>query len=214
MLGLRMQSWALWLAEALELPYTCLARDGARAPDALTDQAPRLQGPYELGCLYLGINDVRAPGFEPGPYAEALRELATALAACCRRLLLVALPPTIGAPPAPGWAIAAANEKIAALADRCGATLVTLESLTGPELVLPDAVHLTARGEAHLALLACRALSAAGTVAEEGDLRQALKPLSLRARARWLLLARPPALARDLRRRWTEEIRRRLERAR
>src|SRR6185312_11068576 len=105
-------------AEALELPYTCLARDGARAKDALGGQVPRLRGPYDLGCVYLGINDVRSPGFELGPFAKALREVVAAVRGCSETLLLVALPPAIGVPPAPAQAIAAANQEIARLAEQ------------------------------------------------------------------------------------------------
>ncbi len=204
MLGLRMQSWALWLAEALEMPYTCLARDGARATDALAEQVPRLRGPYDLGCLYLGVNDVRTPGFEPASYTAALREVAAALAACCGRLLIVSLPPAIGVPPAPAAAIAAANREIEELVREHGAAAVTLETLSGPELVQPDAVHLTSRGEAHLALLACRALAREDVAVHDEDLLKALEPLRPLARARWMLLARPPAVARDWRRRAAE----------
>lgn len=200
MLGLRMQSWALWLAEALGLPYTGLARDGATARDALAAQVPRLHGPYDLGCLYLGVNDVRAPGFELEPYASALAAVTAALAGCCERLLLVSLPGAIGVPPAPAWAIASANETIAALAREHGAALVRLETLTGRELLQPDAVHLTARGEAWIAALACRALGAE----PDDELSRALEPLSATSRARWLALGRTPALVRDLRRRALE----------
>ena len=68
-LGVPMQSWAQWLAEALELPFSKLALDGARAADVRRELVPRLSGPYEVGCLYAGINDARsldwdAAGFE------------------------------------------------------------------------------------------------------------------------------------------------------
>ncbi|HEX5224389.1 MAG TPA: GDSL-type esterase/lipase family protein [Solirubrobacteraceae bacterium] len=207
--GLRMQSWALWLAEALEMPYTCLARDGARAKDALGGQLPRLRGPYDLGCVHLGVNDVRAPGFELDGFAAALREVVAAVRGCSERLLLVALPPALGVPPAPAHAIAAANAEIARLAEEHGAVLVTLETLAGPELVQPDRVHLTARGEAHIALLACRALDAAGVRADTGDVLRALAPMRGSARLRWLLTGRTPAAVRDLRRRAREAVERR-----
>ncbi|HEX3511454.1 MAG TPA: GDSL-type esterase/lipase family protein [Solirubrobacteraceae bacterium] len=204
MLGLRMQSWALWLAEALELPYTCLARDGARAADALATQVPRLRGPYDLGCVYLGVNDVRSPDFEPAAFADALREVLAAVAESCSALLLIALPRAIGVPPAPASAIATANEEIARRVQEHGAALVQLGPLAGPELVYPDRVHLTARGEAHIALSACAALRPTGMRADERDLQRALEPLTPGARARWLLGGRVPHLARDLRRRARE----------
>jgi lysophospholipase L1-like esterase len=212
MLGLRMQSWALWLAEALEMPYTCLARDGAQAADALAVQVPRLRGPYDLGCMYLGVNDVRAPGFELDPYAEAMREIAASLARCCERLLIVSLPPAIGVPPAPGEAIAAANREIGEIVRAHAAAAVTPETLSGPELVQPDAVHLTARGEAHLALLACRALAREDVAVHDEELLRALEPIGPLGRARWMLVARPPALARDWRRRVVEGLPARLAR--
>ena len=209
MRGLRMQSWALWLAEALELPFTCLARDGVRARDALGGQVPRLRGPYDLGCVYLGINDVRVPGFEPVPFAAALREVVAAVRDCSERLLLVALPPALGVPPVPSHAIAAANEEVVRLARQHGAVLVTLETLAGPELVQPDRIHLTPRGEAHIALRACRALGAAGVHADERELLHALAPMTVRARARWLIAGRAPFAARYARQMAREALERR-----
>ena len=229
MLGLRMQSWALWLAEALELPYSCFARDGARAADVLAEQVPRLRGRYELGCLYVGVNDVRTPGFQLRDYTRALGGIVAVLAACCERLLLVGLPPRIGAPPAPRWAIEGAGAALAAQAEQHGALLLSLEQLpVGPlrrsglraaELVQPDLVHLTARGEAWIALRAAELLVREGWTAQlagEGPepqaagghsvpqlapLHEALRPLGAGAWARWLLAARLPATLRDVRRR-------------
>jgi hypothetical protein len=195
------------LAQALALPFTCLARGGARSGDVLTEQLPRLRGPYELGCIYIGVNDVRTPGFDLDVYAANLELIAQAVAAQCARLLIVALPPTLGRPPAPAAPIAAANERVARVASAHGAPLLGLESLTGSELVQPDAVHLTARGEAHMALLACELLAPAAV--DDTELRRALAPLTPRARARYLLVQRAPALAWDLRRRTLEGLKRR-----
>jgi lysophospholipase L1-like esterase len=214
MLGLQMQSWALWLAEALELPYTCLAVNGARAADALGRQVPRLQGTYDLGCVYLGVNDVRFGDFDFAAFAEPLREVLAAARAHCGMLVLVALPPAIGIPPAPARTIGEANAEIARLAQEHGAVLVTLETLAGPELVQPDGVHLTARGEAHIALQACRALAGAGVHADERELRLALEPLSGSAGARWLIGSWAPLLARDLLRRVRQRAIRELEQPR
>jgi hypothetical protein len=194
--GLRMQSWALWLAEALELPFTCLARDGARAKDALGGQVPRLRGPYDLGCVYLGINDVRVPGFELDPFARALREVVAAVAECSERLLLVSLPPALGTPHIPSSAIAAANAEIARLVRQHGGVLVSLETLAGAELVQPDRIHLTPRGEAHIALRASRALGAVGVHADERELLSALAPMTPGARVRWLVTGWAPFAAR------------------
>ena len=64
-LGVPMQSWAQWLAEALGLPFTKLARDAALASDVLAQQVPRLDGPYDVACLYVGVNDARSLEWDP-----------------------------------------------------------------------------------------------------------------------------------------------------
>lgn len=204
MLGLRMQSWALWLAEALAMPFTCLAVDGARASDALREQAPRLSGPYDLACVYLGVNDVRAPNWEAHVFAHSLERILDALAGEARQLLIVQLPSAIGRPPAPALAIEAANRTIAALAARHSAALVGLWSLRGRHLVLPDAVHLTARGEAQMAMLALRTLGDMGFEGDADRLRAALAPLGASQRLRYLAGAHALAQLRDWRRRASE----------
>ena len=97
-LGVPMQSWAQWLAEALALPFTKLARDAALARDVLAEQVPRLDGPYDVACLYVGVNDARSPEWDPAAYERALRASVAALAACSERLLLCTLPADLGRP--------------------------------------------------------------------------------------------------------------------
>ena len=59
--GVALQSWALWVARGLGLPYSPHAVDGARVGDVLAAQVPAVgDGRYDLGCLYIGVNDVRA----------------------------------------------------------------------------------------------------------------------------------------------------------
>ena len=123
--GLRMQSWALWLAEALELPFTCLARDGARAR---THWAVRC-----LGCAarttsavsISGSTTSASRGSSSSRTRRRCEEVVAAVDGCSERLLLVALPPTLGVPQVPSHAIAAANEEIERLAREHGAVLVT-----------------------------------------------------------------------------------------
>ncbi len=78
-----------------------------------------------------------------------------------------------------------------------------------PGLVLPDAVHLTARGQARLAWLAAPELQRAGLVVADGALSDALAPLSRSARVRYALRQGASAQLRDWRRRAFEEARRR-----
>src|SRR5919206_4900658 len=142
-LGVQPQSWAQWLAEALELPFTKLAVDGAQTADVLREQVPRLRGPYDVGCIYTGVNDVRAPGFDEGAYESDLRAIAGAVGEASTRLVLCTLPLDLGRPraaPKPGRAGAIVRRVGAEL----GAVVVPLEDLAGTPWLLPDAVHPTA----------------------------------------------------------------------
>src|SRR5690348_18455479 len=70
--GVALQSWALWAARGLGLPFTTYAVDGARVTDVLGGQIPAFwqrsaapEARYDLGCLYIGVNDVRALDWDP-----------------------------------------------------------------------------------------------------------------------------------------------------
>src|SRR3954467_13167970 len=62
--GVALQSWAQWTARGLGMPYTGVATDGARPPEVAANQIPAVEaqagGEWDLGCLYIGVNDVRA----------------------------------------------------------------------------------------------------------------------------------------------------------
>jgi lysophospholipase L1-like esterase len=199
-LGVTMQSWAQWLAEALALPFTKLARDGAQARDVLAEQVPLLEAPYDVACLYVGVNDTRSTDWDAAAYREALRATAAALAACSERLLLCTVPADLGRPraaPKPRAASAIVRD-VAAEHD---AALAELDDLAGPPWLLPDAVHPTARGQLEMADRAARALGAAtlpSSLVEVHDSRRA----RARFAARWGVL-----LARDVRRRTVERVR-------
>ena len=199
-LGVPMQSWAQWLAEALGLPFTKLARDGALARDVLAEQVPRLEGPYDVGCLYTGVNDARSVTWDAGAYEQELRAIAAALAGCSERLLLCTLPADLGRPraaPKPR----AASAIVRAVAREHGAALADLDDLAGALALLPDAVHPTARGQLEIADRAARAL---GSPTLPSTLIEIHRSRRARARfaARWGVL-----LTRDLRRRAVERVR-------
>jgi len=158
-LGVDARSWALWLAQALDVPYTNYAVCGARVSDVLADQLPRVRRPYELGVLYVGVNDVRDPGFDPAAFGRDVRRAVNELAPHCTRLLLLTIPLGLGRPRA-GARVGAANGSIRAAAATVGATVVALDDLAGWRHVLPDAVHATALGQLEIADRAARALGA------------------------------------------------------
>jgi lysophospholipase L1-like esterase len=199
-LGVPMQSWAQWLAEALELPFTKLARDGARASDVVAELVPRLAGPYDVACLYVGVNDARSVEWDAAAFERNLRAIAAALAACSERLVLCTLPIDLGRPrAAPNPRTASAI--VRAVGAERDATIVALEDLAGRWWLFPDAVHPTALGQLEIADRAALALGASclpSSLIEVYDSRRAIA----RFRARSGVL-----LARDLRRRVVERVR-------
>jgi hypothetical protein len=199
MLGVRAWSWAQWLATALELPYSGFAVGGARVDDLVRDQLPRLDGPYAVGCLWIGVNDVRGVDFDLGAYARDLDVAVDAVAAACERLVLVTIPLDLGRPRAGGAKVSAANAAITAAAGRAQAVLVDLAGLRGWRRVMPDAVHLTALGELELADRAAQAL---GSPVRPSALAEVDR--SRAGAARYALTGHAAALARDAWRRARE----------
>jgi lysophospholipase L1-like esterase len=158
--GLGSQSWAHWLAQALELPFTQLAVNGATAGDVVRDQVPRIRGErYDVGCLYVGVNDVREVDWAPRAYARDLDAIVAAITARAERTLALTIPTDLGLPPA-GAKVGEANAIIESTAQRHGATVVDLRDFTGARWVWADRVHATATGQVEIADRAARALGA------------------------------------------------------
>ena len=90
--GVALQSWALWVARALGLGYSPYAVDGATAGDVVAEQIPawraRAGGLYDVGCLYIGVNDVRGLDWDPAEYARDLGSSLGVLRAACSRVLI------------------------------------------------------------------------------------------------------------------------------
>jgi lysophospholipase L1-like esterase len=164
--GVALQSWALWTARGLGLPYSGFAEDGARAADVVarqlhalaerTDPAAR----YDLGCLYVGVNDVRALDFDAAAFARDHRAALEALAARCERVLAVSMPEDLGRPRA--GHVDAGNAVIEGQAREAGALLLDLRGFRGRTLVMADHVHPTAFGQIAMAEGALDVLAAAG----------------------------------------------------
>ncbi len=149
--GVALQSWALWVARGLALPYTGHAIDGARIGDVVRGQLPRLDHRhYDLGCLYAGVNDVRAPDWDSGAFAADYATALAALAACCDRLLVVTIPLDLGRPRA-GARVEEANRIIEAAGRAHGALVVDLREFGARNLVMTDHVHPTAFGQVWIA---------------------------------------------------------------
>jgi lysophospholipase L1-like esterase len=149
--------WVRWLAEALGMPWTSLASNGALVAHVLREQLPRVGDGHALACLYAGVNDARGLAFDPIAYERDLLAVAQALRPRSETLLLCTLPLDLGRPPAaPKPAVA--NEAVRRVASAAGAVVCALDDFGGPAHVLADAVHPTRAGQIEIADRAARAL--------------------------------------------------------
>jgi lysophospholipase L1-like esterase len=175
--GVALQSWALWVARALGLPFTSYAVDGARAVDVATQQIPAFvrtsalaDVTYDLGCLYIGVNDVRAADWDRDGYEAQLRTVLGFLRERCERTLVLTAPLDLGRPPA-GAKVRELNRTIGRLAAEHGALLLDLSEFRGRNLVMADHVHPTAFGQIAIAERALGVLAAAGLPARTAPSR-------------------------------------------
>ena len=166
--GVALQSWALWVARGLGLPFTTYAVDGARVADVARAQtaafAARTADPearFDVGCLYAGVNDVRARDWEPEGFERDLRAALAFLATRCDRVLACTIPVDLGRPRT-GARVADANARIRRAAGDHGALAVSLEDFGARNRVMVDAVHPTAFGQVELAERALDVLAADG----------------------------------------------------
>jgi lysophospholipase L1-like esterase len=160
--GVALQSWALWTARGLGLPYTGMAADGARAADVVARQLPAVpqDARYDLGCVYVGVNDVRALDFDAAAFERDHAAALRFLAGRCERVLAVTFPDDLGRPRA-GW-LAEGNAAVERNARAAGALLLDLRGFGARNLVMPDHVHPTAFGQVAIAERALDALAADG----------------------------------------------------
>jgi lysophospholipase L1-like esterase len=164
--GVPLQSWALWLARGLGLPYTGYAFDGARAVDVHSRQIPAhhaVSGAarYDVGCLYIGVNDVRALDWDLDAFAAAHRAALDYLAARCERVLTLTVPLDLGRPRA-GAKVRDCNAAIESGAAAVGALVLDLDDFGARNLVMVDHVHPTAFGQITIAEQALAVLAADG----------------------------------------------------
>ena len=165
--GVALQSWALWVARGLGLPFTTYAVDGARAADVAREQVPALRSRtahpdarYDLGCLYVGVNDVRAPDWDPRPSRPTTPPRCEHAGGALR--------------PHAAWsrsrstsgarARARASSEANAIVERGarGALVLDLRGFGARNLVMIDHVHPTAFGQVWIAERALDVLAADG----------------------------------------------------
>jgi hypothetical protein len=165
--GVALQSWALWVARGLALPFTSYAFDGARVRDVVEHQIPafsRLGGShsrYQLGCLYIGVNDVRSPDWDAAVFEARFRTALQFLVGRCDRVLTLTAPLDLGRPRA-ARQVGDLDDVVSAVAGELGTLLLDLRSWGARNLVMTDHVHPTAFGQIDIAERALTALSGDG----------------------------------------------------
>jgi lysophospholipase L1-like esterase len=173
--GVALQSWALWIARSLGLPFTSYALDGARVVDVVHQQIPAFErrtahpaAGYELGCLYIGVNDVRALDWDPAGFEADHRLALEFLAERCDRVLTATAPLDLGRPRA-GAKVPELNAVIERVAGELGALVLDLRAFGARNQLMADQVHPTAFGQIAMAE---RALA----VLERDGMRVAVHP--------------------------------------
>jgi lysophospholipase L1-like esterase len=169
--GVALQSWAMWVARGLGLPYTPYAVDGAIATDVVNRQLPLWRdtaahpdGRYDLGCVYIGTNDVRRQDWDRARFESELATIHLALAERCERRLAITLPLNLARPPRPRTRakVEEANAAITRAAAANAALLLDLSAFRGRNLMMADEVHPTALGQVAIAERALAVLAADG----------------------------------------------------
>jgi lysophospholipase L1-like esterase len=166
--GVALQSWAMWTARALGVPYNPHAVDGATADDIVERQIPLFEravadpySRYTLGCLYIGTNDVRLPDFALERFEERHNQVLAFMEDRCDRLLTATIPLDMGRPRKPHL-IEQANQAIERSADNHNAAVVDLRRFGGRQVMMADHVHPTALGQVAIAQLALDVVAADG----------------------------------------------------
>jgi lysophospholipase L1-like esterase len=176
--GVALQSWALWMARGLGLPFTSFAFDGATVSDVIGVQIPafsdRFAQPdarFDVGCLYIGVNDVRALTWDPPAFERDFRTALDWMRPRCERLLTVTAPLDLGRPRA-GAKVLDLNAIVVRQAAAHDALLLDLSGFGARNLVMADHVHPTAFGQI---VIGDRALN---VLADDG-MRVAARPQSM-----------------------------------
>ena len=177
--GVALQSWAMWVARGLGLPFTTYAVDGAQVGDVLAAQIPAYgrrnaygDAAYEVGCLYIGVNDVRALDWDAARFEERFELALGFLSQRCDRVLTATAPLDLGVPRVGAFRVDELNGAVERVAGRLGALVVDLRGFSARNYVMADRVHPTALGQIAIAE---RALD----VLERDGVRVRVRPSSL-----------------------------------
>jgi lysophospholipase L1-like esterase len=164
--GVALHSWALWVARSLGFAYTGYAFDGAFAVDVLDKQITRFtrytahpDARYDLGCLYIGVNDVRQLAWNADEFEQRHRQALEFLAARCDRTLTLTSPLDLGWP-RDRAKVQELNEAIRRSAAANNTLVADLSDFKARNHIMADQVHPTAFGQIAIAQRALETLAA------------------------------------------------------
>jgi len=155
--GVALQSWAHWVARGLGFAYTDYAVDGANVHDVVRRQIPAFErrsahpdARYDLGCLYIGVNDVRSPSWDAVAFERDYALALPFLHERCDRVVTLTAPLNLGRPRA-GAKVEELNAVVESVARAVGALVVDLRDFGARNRVMADHVHPTAFGQIEIA---------------------------------------------------------------
>jgi hypothetical protein len=117
---------------------------------AFQARSPHREARYDVGCLYIGVNDVRALDWDPETFEADFAAALSFIDQRCDRTLALTAPLRLGLPSA-GAKVPQLNAIIARMAAERGVLLVDLGSFGGRSFVMADRVHPTAFGQIAIA---------------------------------------------------------------
>jgi len=138
-------------------------------PDFLRRSAAAAR--YDVGCLYIGVNDVRSVEWNPLAFEHGFRSALELVRSRCDRVLTVTAPLDLGRPRA-GAKVGDLNAVILRVSSEVAALVLDLRAWGARNLVMTDHVHPTAFGQIDIAE---RAL----VVLERDGMRVEVRPSSL-----------------------------------
>jgi hypothetical protein len=116
---------------------------------------------YDIGCLYIGVNDVRAVDWDARSYEGDYRAALSFLRERCERVLTMTVPLDLGRPRA-GAKVAELDAIIEWVAAELGVLVVDLRAFGARNLLMTDHVHPTAFGQIAIAQRALAVLARDG----------------------------------------------------
>ncbi len=123
--------------------------------------AQRRRARYDIGCLYIGVNDVRSVDWDPVRFERDYRSALTFVAGRCSRVVTATAPLDLGRPRA-GAKVSELNAIVSSVADELGALVVDLTDFGARNQVMVDHVHPTAFGQIAIAERALAVLASDG----------------------------------------------------